>query len=130
MSLYLIAHKVRGLPAFDIAERQRCPVCEGARQGLDNGADYAGNCNACDDGYWWIIPTSGHRAYPYHYWDMDDLYDGSDMDMPKPMSVLDSVDPPEGLRDHYQSRAAPKEVIDLLAMINLPKPKMTIARRI
>jgi hypothetical protein len=39
---YLIAHKVRGLPAFDIAIQMEM-----------------------EDEVWWIIPTSGHRAYPY-----------------------------------------------------------------
>jgi hypothetical protein len=40
--LFLIAHKVRGEPAFDVAER------------LQIGEELG-----------WIIPTSGHRAYPY-----------------------------------------------------------------
>ena len=40
--LYLIAHRVRGEPAFDIAQRSQIGDEEG-----------------------WIIPTSGHRAYPY-----------------------------------------------------------------
>ena len=40
--LYLIAHKVRGEPAFDIAVKMEMA-----------------------DGCWWIIPTSGHRAFPY-----------------------------------------------------------------
>ena len=44
--LYLIAHKVRGQPAFDIAERCDDMDSEG------------------DPGPWWIIPTSGHRAHP------------------------------------------------------------------
>ena len=48
--LYLILHKVRGEPAFDIASR------------LDIGS--AGG---------WIVPTSGHRAYPYRWWNLDDL---------------------------------------------------------
>ena len=39
--LYLILHKVRGEPAFDIATRLQIADEEG-----------------------WIIPTSGHRAYP------------------------------------------------------------------
>ena len=43
--LYLIAHKVRGQPAFDIAERM---------PELDEGDELG-----------WIIPTSGHRAHPY-----------------------------------------------------------------
>lgn len=52
--LYLIAHKVRGEPAFDVAERMECPECT------------AQGCTECDQlGYWWIIPTSGHRAYPF-----------------------------------------------------------------
>ena len=42
--LYLIAHKVRGEPAFDVA----CRVQIGEEEG-------------------WIIPTSGWRAYPYDY---------------------------------------------------------------
>jgi hypothetical protein len=42
MTLYLIAHKVRGEPAFDVAIQMEMP-----------------------DGPWWIIPTSGHRAFPY-----------------------------------------------------------------
>ena len=39
--LYLILHKVRGEPAFDIAQK----IQIGGEEG-------------------WIIPTSGHRAYP------------------------------------------------------------------
>lgn len=42
--LFLIAHKVRGELAFDIATM------------LEVG-----------DEVWWIIPTSGHRAYPATY---------------------------------------------------------------
>jgi len=41
---HLIAHKVRGELAFDVAIRMEMP-----------------------DGPWWIIPTSGHRAYPFAY---------------------------------------------------------------
>lgn len=47
---YLILHKVRGEPAFDIAEPMEV---DGER--------------------WWIIPTSGHRAYPYWHCKMTDL---------------------------------------------------------
>lgn len=43
---FLILHKVRGEPAFDIAIE-----CE------DMGTE-------TDPGPWWIVPTSGHRAYP------------------------------------------------------------------
>jgi len=54
---YLIAHKVSGQPAFDIAEWMECPEC---------GGEYISyGCTECDKGVWWIIPTSGHRAYPF-----------------------------------------------------------------
>jgi hypothetical protein len=47
---FLILHKVRGEPAFDIAEMLEM-----------------------DDDVWWIIPTSGHRAYVAHGWRLDSL---------------------------------------------------------
>src|SRR6266436_2513248 len=58
--LYLIAHRVRGKAAFDIAEQMECPHCTG------RDLNDAHACFDCDSlGYWWIIPTSGHRAFPY-----------------------------------------------------------------
>ena len=50
---HLILHKVRGEPAFDIA--------------IEIDRDV------------WIIPTSGHRAYPFRKWDLYDLVDTSDI---------------------------------------------------
>lgn len=47
--LYLIAHVVRGEPAFDIAIKLQIGDEEG-----------------------WIIPTSGHRAYPYFKVSLED----------------------------------------------------------
>lgn len=47
---YLILHKVRGKPAFDVAIK----VQVGAEDETQSGWI----------GEWWIIPTSGHRAYP------------------------------------------------------------------
>lgn len=74
--LYLIAHKVRGEVAFDIAEKMEVPD------------DY--------DNPWWIIPTSGHRAYPY--WDcaLENLFEDANI----PSGVVKSS-MPEDLRDHY-----------------------------
>lgn len=127
---YLIAHKVRGAPAFDIAERVICSVCQGTclkQVGIEEGFE----CNNCDVGYIWIIPTSGHRAYPYRHWHMDDLYDGSDMDMPQPQYVLDNVDPPDSLPDHYAAGPAPRgtglltNLAERLGLVTRP----TIARR-
>ncbi len=43
---YLIAHKVRGEPAFDIAVRMQCPECNG-----DDAMQMS--CGECDYlGYW------------------------------------------------------------------------------
>ena len=100
---YLILHKVRGEPAFDIADRIKCPICEPIKQGLDVSTSL--ECNACEgSGYWWIIPTSGHRAYPHEYWDLEDLFDGSDYPHDHPWTH-DTV--PEELRDHYHIEAKP-----------------------
>jgi hypothetical protein len=46
MTPYLIQHKVRGEHAFDVAVKME----------MADGTE------------WWIIPTSGHRAYPYFSW--------------------------------------------------------------
>lgn len=90
--LYLIAHKVRGEPAFDVA--------------INIGSEV--------DGDMWIIPTSGHRAYPYWYSELvtADMETG-------PM--------PEDLPDHYpinKPSSAPRPTIgaaeldDILADID------------
>lgn len=47
---YLIAHIVRGEPAFDIAIKLQIGDEEG-----------------------WIIPTSGHRAYPFAQWSLCEI---------------------------------------------------------
>jgi hypothetical protein len=49
--LFLIAHKVRGEVAYDVAQRLL----------LSNGRPL------------WLIPTSGHRAYPLRWLRLDDL---------------------------------------------------------
>jgi|SRR5882724_6969356 len=59
--LFLIAHSVRGEAAFDVATKMECPECQG-----ESVRHYTPDCAECDSlGYWWIIPTSGHRAFPY-----------------------------------------------------------------
>lgn len=62
---YLIAHKVRSQPAFDIAIRMICPLCPNEGHG----------CYECDGlGYWWIVPTSGHRAYIHTAHSLDKVF--------------------------------------------------------
>lgn len=72
--LFLIAHKVRGEAAFDVAiEMER-----------ESGER------------WWIIPTSGHRAYPFWSHPMDaSLFAINAMDFLSGM--------PADLRDHYSA---------------------------
>lgn len=111
---FLILHKVRGLPAFDIAEQMEV-----------------------GDEVWWIIPTSGHRAYPY--WNMEirkinwqnktvwssDLSGGNEIPLPMPSDCF----------DHYaanERRSSPASAAsDLLSLIGLgkAKPSAPIKRR-
>lgn len=77
---YLILHKVRGEPAFDIAEPMEV-----------------------DGETWWIIPTSGHRAYPYWNIELGDpsYIEGMTLHVPHlpPM--------PADWPDHYNVTGAP-----------------------
>lgn len=105
---YLILHKVRGEAAFDIAIRD-----------LDETG--------------WIIPTSGHRAYPARTWRLHDLADISDINKngchPAPWACDADI---EGLPDHYssndrnvQEKSKPDsgKGLALLAKLGLIKPE-------
>jgi hypothetical protein len=87
---FLIAHKVRGETAFDIAIR-----CD------DMGTP-------SDPGPWWIIPTSGHRAYPYWQAPLSELYWLGQMEHEEhgglgyPMASFPIPGTPTSVRDHYQ----------------------------
>ena len=69
---YLIAHVVRGKPAFDIAHCME-----------DWGTP-------TDPGPWWLIPTSGHRAYPYWHLLLSEF-----------SRSFEAGIPPQGWPDHY-----------------------------
>lgn len=104
--LYLIAHKVRGEAAFDIATQIPCPEC--SPEGM--------LCGECDNGFWWIIPTSGHRAHPYFNITLSEIDDIG-------WSEIDRMPMPIDLPDHYPVRASPKEPKrNLLAELGLSKP--------
>lgn len=103
---YLIAHLVRGQPAFDIAEQIEV---EGE--------------------VWWIIPTSGHRAYPYWSKGLDEVLAGPGSEwLVDPWENI--PDPPEGHPDHYATSAAPrgqgliKNLAERLGFVPAP-PKVT-----
>ena len=109
MERYLIAHKARGEQAFDVAEKQECPLCFGKGE-IYKSPTYSDDstsleaCEECDgEGYWWIVCTSGHRAYAYGSWALDELADVSDYPHRRPMEI---GEPPESLPEHYQVSAA------------------------
>lgn len=129
-NLYLIAHKVRGEPAFDIATKDPCFMC----QWFENAAGEQceprwpqAECTECDGaGFLWTIPTSGHGAHPARWWPLTDLYDGD-------CSVVDefkehSAAAFDALPDHYPTRAAP--TISLTEALGIrPTPLPPIKRR-
>lgn len=89
--LFLILHRVRGEPAFDIATR-----CD------DMGTSE-------DPGPWWIIPTSGHRAYPFLWWPLGSL------------TCMENALPSDW-PDHYPdqpSPSAPRVIGGLLSILGL-----------
>jgi hypothetical protein len=92
VTLYLIAHKVRGAAAFDVAEKLQIGQEEG-----------------------WIITTSGHRAYPYWQVAIDQIY-LCDHGEPYNMIAWNIVPPvPDSLPDHYSANDTkpPKPKSDL-----------------
>lgn len=90
-SVYLILHRVRGEPAFDVAQRTMYGTEEG-----------------------WCIPTSGHRAIPYLYWNLDDLRDTSDINRAghsiRPVDS-EALVPPDW-PDHYSVNDRPARRIE------------------
>lgn len=104
VELFLIAHCVRGEAAFDVATKMECPECGGS--GLRYEANHAPDCPECDDtGFWWIIPTSGHRAYPWRWWPLDHMECIGD-DVVQPMDEITNGIP-NNWPDHYPTRSAP-----------------------
>ena len=114
--LYLIAHKVRGEAAFDVAIKMVCPECHGQ------------TCPECDDGFFWIIPTSGHRAYPYKHINLAGLYQGDDK-----ISVFEQFEyhweMPSDLPDHYLHAPSPKLDIRALFQKGKAQAKAFMQRR-
>jgi len=95
--LFLILHKVRGEPAFDIAHQ------------LDIGDEIG-----------WIIPTSGHRAYPFDKCNLSQLT----ADAPSTMMASMTYDYGNAWRnhpDHYEQSTPTfrQAASDLLASLGL-----------
>lgn len=112
---YLVAHKVRGELAFDVAIQMTCPTCR-ENEPLDGdrlGTTPAKGCNQCEgEGFWWIIPTSGHRAHPVMQWELKTLCHYIPEHGWQP-SIIDELGPIEGMScwastpEHYQDNRAP-----------------------
>lgn len=124
--LYLIAHKVRSEPAFDVALRMECPECNGHGD-RDIADGHVIPCTECDSlGYWWIIPTSGHRAYVY--WSAN--LEGWTHQFMREWGVPEM---PPSLPDHYAHTSSPAQVRasieDLLAKLPPAAPTTPFKRR-
>ena len=106
---YLICHLVRGEAAFDIAIRLQIGDEEG-----------------------WIIPTSGHRAYPYWFKPLEMLsYEtGIGYTEAQVFVTQDVPSAPDGWPDHYQTHAAKGTglITNLAERLGLI-PKVRINRR-
>lgn len=122
--LYLIAHKVRSEPAFDIATQIPCPEC-----GIGGPEP---TCSECDgEGFWWIVPTSGHRAYPYWNIPLGALMHDTAESFPliDPERTLDVVPVmPSSCPDHYTTRASPARP-SLASLLAIPRPTLKVDRR-
>ena len=111
--LYLIAHRVRGKPAFDIATK------------IDLGGEEG-----------WIIPTSGHRAYPLAYWNLDALWICDDYG-DKVCTPLDELKALiihiDEIPDHYPTPTATPgtgTITNLFDRLSFKRSETKIARRV
>lgn len=103
---YLILHKVRGEPAFDIAIK------------LDIGDEQG-----------WIIPTSGHRAYPSWWMPLNRITVNPD-NRADIIYLAHAVGIPDDWPDHYEHSREPKGILyhttarELLKRLGFGEPAM------
>jgi hypothetical protein len=122
--IHLILHKVRGQPAFDVAER--CGMCKEPCQ------PQCGLWPKCQDEEWWIIPTSGHKAYPVQTWPIDSVEYLGQIHVGINGAFIGSMSTiPHNWPDHYSAKAAPKEAItfDIGSVLSGLMPKGKFKRR-
>jgi len=130
--LFLIAHSVRGEAAFDVATKMMCPHCPGYLENQGFG------CFDCEDlGYWWIIPTSGHRAFPYWTEELIGIlqlaFDEQYIIKGQPGLVYDGEahipEMPPGWPDHY--RVGPAPALNIMSLFKAQREaKPHIQRRL
>ena len=97
---YLILHKVRGEPAFDIA--------------INIGGE---------EDEMWIIPTSGHRAYPLRYWSLGKMTYVCCIDPKTEWAIGDTDTLPDHYQIHTDLQKHGSRVKELLAKLGLGKRK-------
>jgi len=126
-SLYLIAHSVRGEAAFDIAAQMECPHCMPEEPSADFLPIPEEGCAECDgNGFWWIIPTTGHRAFPYWDIELDSLAIGPDYPI-----IEQCPEMPPSWPDHYRVGPAPTlNIMSLFKAHRKGEPKPHIPRRL
>lgn len=134
---YLIAHLVRGEPAFDIAIRSRCSICyrydDEGRVRSNPICDWETpdeNCVGCNgEGYRWIMPTNGHKVYPYWHSKLDDCLVECAGEYE---SIIYGVPvPPPNQRDYEQYyESIRRDIVPDLRSLGLTRPQPKIARRI
>jgi len=89
-----------------------------------------------DPGPWWIVPTSGHRAYPWRWWPLDHLRYVSQAEIQEWDNVVQPMDEilngiPDEVPDHYPTTFAPDPSARInLRALGLVKPKPEIDRRV
>lgn len=138
---FLILHKVRNAPAFDIAEKLRCPECNGVGgymvKDFETGevTDYEGaSCDECEgQGFWWIIPTSGHRAYPVDFTPLNHLIESeSEAKVLGSVTTYTRPEIPLDWPDHYPTRFSPSTpALDLISALGIkPSVPADFKRRI
>lgn len=132
--LYLIAHLVRKQPAFDIAEKVPCTHCQGGENVHGDWVEAEveqDSCFMCDgDGFWWQVPTSGHRAHPYWFHELaimtwPSIIEGG-------VAALPPLEPPPNHPDHYPINDTdykqPRLSLATLGFATEPKPTITTRR--
>lgn len=128
---YLIAHLVRGQPAFDIAIRTNCCVCHANPTAVSFLVPTTEDCTNCGGlGYDWMIPTSGHRAYPYWFEPLLPIVTGISSECDAEYVTYQEAipEPPADFtQDHYSPSAAPRgqglitNLAERLGFITKPK---------
>lgn len=100
---HLILHKVRGEPAFDVAEKLMIGDEEG-----------------------WIIPTSGHRAYPWWIIELSKILEDADLNFVDGVLVYKLDTMPVDWPDHYNidKGEAPKPDFNIMSIITKMLPKV------